>query len=206
MKALITQRIYHYEPYGELWECLDSELYAFLLECDIMGLGVSIQHTDIQRLFEGVEMLVLSGGNDLGEYPQRDKLEFALLEFALTHNKKILGICRGMQVIAKYFGLELYESMHLVKQLHTLQGILNYSVRSYHKFCIHQVPKGFEVLARVGEEIEAMRSNQILGVMWHPERERNETRARDIALVCEFMGLNSDAGERNEIIANTSIE
>lgn len=192
MKALITQRIYHYEPYGELWECLDSELYAFLLECGIMGLGVSIQHTDIQRLFKGVEMLVLSGGNDLGEYPQRDKLEFALLEFALAHNKKVLGICRGMQVIAKYFGLELCESTHSVRQLHTLQGILNHSVRSYHRFCIHQAPRGFEVLACVGKEIEAMRNDQILGVMWHPERECQESRVRDVVLVREFMGLDSD--------------
>lgn len=187
MRALITQRIHHYQPYDELWECLDSRLYEFLLECGIVGFGVSFHHKDLQSVFENIDMLVLSGGNDIGAYPQRDSFEFALLDFALHHHKKVLGICRGMQVIAQYFGLELAKSTHEIKAPHTLQGKLNHCVRSYHQFCIHSVPSGFEVLARVGDEVEAMRSKEVLGMMWHPERESNEVRIHDVALVREFV-------------------
>lgn len=183
----MTQRIYHYQPYGELWECLDSQFYDFLLECGILGFGVSFHHKDLQKVFENIDVLVLSGGNDIGEYPQRDSLEFALLDFAIRHHKKVLGICRGMQVISQYFGLALAKSSHEIRAPHTLQGGLTHRVKSYHQFCVHSVPSGFEVLAYVGDEIEAMRNEQILGLMWHPEREEKQVRAYDVALVREFI-------------------
>lgn len=189
MTALITQRIYHHKPYNELWECLDVALYEYLLKCDCRGFGVSSSQKDyIAELFSDKEVLVLSGGNDIGQYPKRDEFEFTLLEYALQHNKKILAICRGMQIVATYFGLKLHKSTHAIKEYHALSGTLTHSVHSYHHFCIKEVPSGFENLAYVDDEIEAMKSKQILALMWHPEREKQDsTLQADRALVSQFL-------------------
>lgn len=189
MTALVTQRIYFHKPYNELWECLDSALYQYLLECNCKGFGVSFHHKEcIADIFESKEVLVLSGGNDIGEYPKRDEFEFALLEYALEHNKKVLAICRGMQIVATYFGLSLQKSTHHIRECHALSGSLTHSVHSYHSFCIKEIPSGFENLAMVGDEIEAMKSRQILALMWHPEREKQDCAIKaDKALICHFL-------------------
>lgn len=189
MTALITQRIYFHKPYNELWECLDSALYEYLLECGCKSFGVSFsQQAYIDELFKDKQVLVLSGGNDIGQYPKRDYFEVALLEYALQHNKKILAICRGMQVVATYFGLRLEKSTHSIGECHTLSGTLTHSAHSYHNFCIKALPNGFENLAMVGDEIEAMRNKQILALMWHPEREKQDCAIKaDKALICHFL-------------------
>lgn len=186
MRAITTQRIYAYKPYGELWECLDSALQEFLLECEILSYAISFtQIAHIPLLFEGVDMLVLSGGNDIGAYPKRDHFELALLDYALKAHKKVFAICRGAQLVAHYFNIPLKASKHKIKAIHTLQGRLTHDVHSYHHFCITQAPKDCEVLAYVDDEIEAFMSSQILGVMWHPERE--ERRESDRALLKQFI-------------------
>ena len=44
---------------------------------------------------------LLSGGNDIGEFPDRDIVEDWLLDHAEKKNKlPALGICRGMQLMA----------------------------------------------------------------------------------------------------------
>lgn len=189
IRAIITQRIYAYEPYRELWECLDSKLQGFLLECGIVGFGISCEQIKcVEELFSGIDMLVLSGGNDIGAYSCRDSFELALIEYALANHIKILAICRGMQILARYFDICLESSAHKVGAAHTLQGTLTHEVHSYHNFCIKQPPHGFEVLAYIDDEIEAMRSEQALALMWHPERELADTaRSADIALIRAFL-------------------
>ena len=188
-KAIITQRIYHYEPYNELWECLDSRLYEFLLSCGIVGFGVSYKQIQyIDRLFDNADMLVLSGGNDIGVYPLRDDFEYALITYALKHHKKIFAICRGMQILARYFDIALESSTHDIGKIHRLEGALRHEVHSYHRFCIKRAPQSCEILARIGDEIEVFSNKQILALMWHPERESDSVSIEsDKALLKEFV-------------------
>lgn len=188
MRAIITQRVFYYEPYGELWECLDSALQEFLLTCDCEAMGVSFtQEAYIESLFAHSDMLILSGGNDIGAYPKRDEFEKALVSYALSHHKKILAICRGMQLLAQYFGIALHKSSHIIGVAHTLQGTLCHNVHSYHQFCIKDAPKDYAVLAYVGDEIEAFANNQVLALMWHPEREKETASiTADTALIRAF--------------------
>lgn len=199
-RAIISQRIYDYKPYNELWECLDSALYGYLCDLGVLGFGISAYAWDcakhkeayLEEIFSQIDMLVLSGGNDIGAYPKRDDFELALLEYALNHHKKVLGICRGMQLIARYFGVQILPSSHRIKELHTLQerneSALKHSVHSYHHFCIKDAPGGFKILAMVDDEIEAMSSEYILALMWHPEREREKaTIEADKALISAFI-------------------
>lgn len=171
----ITQRVFYYEKYNEIWECLDSKMAEFFADLGFVSVGLSFKQKEnlgeILRLCDG---FVLSGGNDLGEFKERDEFEFELLNLALKSGKKVLGVCRGMQIIAKHFGVNLSPSKHEIATPHALKGALNHSVKSYHKFCIKTAPKGFEILAKVNDEIEAMKAPQILALMWHFEREFNE--------------------------------
>ena len=79
--------------------------------------------------FEG---LVLTGGGDVspslysdrmassddnicfGTSIERDETEFALIKNAISDNKPILGICRGMQLLNVYFGGTLIQNLNLL--------------------------------------------------------------------------------------------
>lgn len=191
LKVGITQRIHKYEPYDELWECLDTRLYQYFSEMGHLCVGLSCMQAGYENIHyyaHYLDVLVLSGGNDIGEYPLRDEFEIALLKSMLKAGKKILGICRGAQVIAQCSGGEIVKSSHKIKQIHSLSGMLSHAVHSYHRFCIRELPQGFIEIARVGDEIEAFAKDQILGIMWHIEREKaEESRKADRELIESFL-------------------
>jgi len=117
--------------------------------------------------------IVLSGGNDIGEFPARDFTEFSLLDLAIARRWPVLGICRGMQVIAKKFGSQLLPIGNHVCINHDIVGEINRNVNSYHRKHISECPDGFRVLARAEDGcIEAIRNDHLNweGWMWHPER------------------------------------
>lgn len=126
--------------------------------------------------------LVLSGGNDIGEYPERDNTEKYLLDWARTHNIPLLAICRGMQLMTHWAGSELKPVKGHVRTRHQLlqkidDGIsLPNSVNSYHNWALSTCPDSFEIMALAEDgEIEAIRHIQLPweGWMWHPEREKS---------------------------------
>ena len=57
---------------------------------------------DLRRKVKGP--LLLCGGADIGKDKDRDNKEFIWIKQALDSNNKILGVCRGMQMLNYYFG------------------------------------------------------------------------------------------------------
>ena len=55
--------------------------------------------------------LILHGGKDLDETPNRTRFELALIREAIAKNIPVFGICRGMQIINKYFDGDLYDDI-----------------------------------------------------------------------------------------------
>ena len=129
---------------------------------------------------------ILTGGSDIGLDTRRDRAERAILEYATTRHKPVLGICRGFQFIQLFLGGELQPctAEHHVATTHPLQltsgaahwGIdeIGPQVNSFHHLGILRTELAAP-LCSFGEcdqwvEWAAADDPPLMGLMWHPER------------------------------------
>ncbi len=160
------------------------------------------------------DALILSGGEDIhpsfyGDVvlekcgaidEKRDRFEIELFRRALERGMPVLGICRGMQVMAVALGGSLYQDLSYCQAamdihggawqqqdkdmpsvrlnpgttLHQIFGEESLHVNCHH----HQLVKALDPSCTVNavspdgmiEGIEVSSSSFVLGVHWHPER------------------------------------
>ena len=144
------------------------------------------------------EGIVLSGGNDIGQAPERESLERAALAYARLHRVPVLGICRGMQMIHVHQGGELMPQIGHVAVAHTVTGGWlekgRRTVNSYHDQGVSGNALGDDLEALAWAEdgsVEALRHCDLpwLGIMWHPERD-TPTAEADQKLITNHLGAN----------------
>jgi putative glutamine amidotransferase len=151
------------------------------------------------EVLDRIDGLVLTGGADLGAWPDRDTFETALARRALERDMPLLGICRGMQLLNVALGGGIVQHLPDVvgheQHRHTPGAFADHHVRiepgslaarvvgreqeavkSHH----HQgvdglgeglVATGWAVEDGVVEAIEAPGRRFALGVLWHPEED-----------------------------------
>lgn len=187
--ALVTQRVDPVSGRAEVRDALDQRLTEWLSAAGLLAFPVPNALLDaagaagmaawLQALKPNI--LVLSGGNDIGEQLRRDATERHLLSWAEAHQLPALGICRGMQMMMVWSGCELCRVGGHVGVRHRLTlrdgecaGDWPDAVNSYHNWGLADVPTGFMPLAWAEDgAIEAMRHKALPweAWMWHPERE-----------------------------------
>lgn len=174
---------------------------------------------EVLNLLDGV---IFTGGGDiapvfLGEQPkrgiggcipERDQGELLLAWHALQSDLPVLGICRGIQVLAVAAGGSIYQDIRsecpqtlehsqtapreymwhevevLDSRLKEILGIGKIQVNSLHHQAVSKVPEGFiqNAVAPDGiiEGIEKIGAKFCMGVQWHPETLRTEEHSRKL--------------------------
>ncbi|MAH89185.1 MAG: hypothetical protein CMJ06_03980 [Pelagibacterales bacterium] len=161
-----------------------------------------------------ISAIILSGGGNLSaSFPrsknsneiinnidlEREKIEKKLLDFSLSDQIPLLGVCRGMQAVGKYFGAKLIPVTKHVNTRHKLNYFcpivgeeINKNVNSYHDFgfSLPSIPSELDIIASHMNVIEKFvhKEKKIVGIMWHPEREENFC-SFDIGLIKRLFNL-----------------
>ena len=184
----VSQRVDVFADRRERRDSLDQNIVHFLLASGFMAVPVpniftTESNSNVSRRYLDAFMnrvmphaLFLSGGNDIGEIPERDETEFWMLEYAEQKKLPMLGICRGMQIMAHRAGASLEPIMGHRRTRHKISGEICGNVNSYHNIVLSTCPKDFQVISRSEDgSIEAIRHRNLPweGWMWHPEREAN---------------------------------
>ncbi|MBI4995405.1 MAG: gamma-glutamyl-gamma-aminobutyrate hydrolase family protein [Rhodocyclales bacterium] len=179
----VSQRVDRVAARAETRDALDQRLAVWLLA--VGGLPVPVPNGLGDRLDEwlaalGPAAVVLSGGNDIGECPERDRTETVLIDHAARAGLPLLGICRGMQMLAHHAGETLVAVTGHAGTRHGLGGVavdagdLPAEVNSFHNWGLAACPPGYRVLAAAPDGTpEALRhvARRWEAWMWHPERE-----------------------------------
>ena len=187
----ITQRLVREEKYDEIRNVLDIRWQELLLTIDLIPIPLPL-NVDLCS-YNGLEIngLILTGGNDLFSQTQnklsilRDKHENQCIEYAIEKSIPIFGVCRGMQLIAEYFGSTFKkidnhgakrQNISFTTEYEYLIQFANIkNVNSYHKYAIDVLGNELETVGICPNDdvIEAIQHKKykIFGQMWHPERE-----------------------------------
>ncbi|EKD54680.1 MAG: hypothetical protein ACD_60C00057G0005 [uncultured bacterium] len=187
----ITQRTEHHAEHNESRDALDQRWHEFLNCCGATPLIIPNDSHLTQKIIKNIPIqgILLSGGNDSSS---RAETETLLLEFAIQQKIPVIGICHGMQVIQKYFGLKLQKVLnHVSENLEIIINGIPEIVNSYHDYGTTQTSQELLVWAKAHDGVvKAIRHCDlpIVGIMWHPERYQ-PVRGRDIQLIKKiFLG------------------
>jgi len=178
----VSQRMDFLQDREETRDSLDQSLSRFIIDSGNIpipvpnGLAKKDENSGLIAWLKEVapQAILLSGGNDLGEFVLRDITESSLIKYAEENSFPLLGICRGLQMIAQYYGAALKKVDGHVRTRHSLAGEVSWTVNSFHNLSISQCPNNFEVFASSEDgEIEGIKHKKLSweGWMWHPERE-----------------------------------
>ena len=179
-KILVTQRVVVLPERDERRDTLDQNMVKFLsllkgIVLPVPNCLIATEQLDTWLMSINADAIILSGGDDLGKTPERDKTEFHLLSYAKEYNTPVLGICRGMQMMAAYEGVGVKRVAGHAQTVHSLNGEIRREVNSYHDFSIECCPETYRCIAYSEDsQIEAIKHKRRPweGWMWHPERSK----------------------------------
>lgn len=191
----LTQRVDIATGHGERRDGLDQKWAGLLLAlgyCPV-PLANDVQDVDEYLAAMSLDGVVLTGGNDLAAAqgakdiaPERDRFEGLLLDLFTAQCLPVLGVCRGLQMMAVHYGGGLKRVDNHLLQRHTVRLDTSFfedcptsiEVNSFHQFAIDKsgLSSRFKAIAWANDgTIEAAVHDKLpqSGVMWHPERDQS---------------------------------
>ncbi len=182
-RIVVTQRVAIDPQTGERRDALDQRLATWMSQAQLLPFPLPNAWSDDSALEAwlaalGPQGLILSGGPDVGVAPERDRTERAALDWAAEQRLPVLGICRGMQMLALRAGATLVSLDGHVGREHDIANPQHPEstrcVNSFHRLGLRFCPSDYQPRALARDStIEAMRHRDLPweGWMWHPERE-----------------------------------
>jgi len=194
LKIGISLRVVNAEHYEEKRDALSQEWPQFFEKLDMIPIFIPNNIVNLESYLDsiGIDGVILSGGDNIGDFPDRDQTEKNLIQFGIKNNIPVFGVCRGMQIINHFFDGTITKNSsnnhvgepHEIKissdKLSTKLNSQLIKVNSFHNNIImdENIGKNLAVFARTVNDntIEGIFHNEykILGVMWHPERDQNK--------------------------------
>lgn len=177
----VTQRIMVSPPHGERRDALARDWHPFLKALGRPWLALPNEAETAVDLAARLDVggLLLTGGDDIGQFPERDETEAALLNWARENSRPVIGVCRGFQFIHHHLGGRLAPvdpARHRARRHEIeLAGGKRRLVNSYHNLSPDFSSGGgpWRPLAVCPDDgaVEAAEAPGLIGLMWHPERE-----------------------------------
>lgn len=200
MLVALSMRVTEAENYVERRDSISHDWIDLLTGWDMTPLLLPNTGTSVS-LFRELKpgLLILTGGEDLGVFPERDAIEQSLLSAALESGTPMLGVCRGSQLINDFLGGGLAPVEGHVAADHAV-GISDpwrqfyggqTTVNSFHATGIPETGLAGELKPAAVDgdgNVEGFvwPGKPVAGVMWHPERENAPT--ADRALINDLAG------------------
>lgn len=137
--------------------------------------------------------VILSGGGSIYSWScdemdkKRDEFEYNVIEASIRKCVPVIGVCRGMEIINDFFGGSLKPCASHAGTRHEIFfdypkwssfHLRNFSVNSYHDLSVDQLGDDLSGIAYSRDDVvEALIHSHynLLGIMWHPERETHAT-------------------------------
>ena len=204
-KIGISLRVETIEKYDEKRHTISHDWINFFQKFNFIPILIPNNLEDIEGYISELKLdgIILSGGDNLGEFPERDETESKMLEIATKNSIPVLGICRGMQIINNFFGGNLHkrDDPEHINNNHTI-NLTKHSpfnennsitVNSYHNNVIESKDLGKDLKSfathKDDNTVEGFIHVKypIIGVMWHPERNPNDN---SIQLFKEIFSVN----------------
>lgn len=184
MLVALSMRISEAENYIELRDSISHDWISRLDSWGFTAVPIPNGGDSITLLKElKPSLLILTGGEDLGVFPERDANENKLLGVAMESGTPVLGVCRGLQLINQAFGGHLNSIEGHIAVDHEVQisecWVSYYGARttvnSYHGACISAAGLASDLECAVVDadgnvEGAFLPAKPVAGIMWHPER------------------------------------
>ena len=153
--VVISQRVDLYPERKEQRDALDVRMNSFVLSAGYLPVPIpnNLMHKNSRQEIDkwlaaiNPQAVILSGGNNIGECSERDQTESAILQFSEREKLPVLGVCRGMQMMAVHAGGQLQNVGGHVRIEHNVKGEISGMVNSYHNMAIADCPLNYAVLA-----------------------------------------------------------
>ncbi len=188
----ISLRVVENTDYNEKRDALSQDWSKFFEKLEINPLLIPNTIKNISSFLEDMDVhgLILSGGDNIGDNPNRDETEQKIIDYSFAKKIPLIGICRGMQVLNTFFGgaIETLENSKHVGNPHSVSLNKNFAsflqtenlqVNSFHNNIIklENLGKNLKPFAVANDyTIEGFYHTKLpmFGVMWHPERNLND--------------------------------
>ena len=104
LKIGISTRLVKYEKYDEKRDIISHDWINFFNDLNFIPVLIPNLLNDVENFLDlmNLDGIILSGGDNIGDFPERDKTENKIIEFCIRKNTPLIGICRGMQIINSF--------------------------------------------------------------------------------------------------------